>query len=75
MTPIRHKACGGQVAWYTGGDPKVGDICSADTFVRMDGSRPTRGQIFNEKCPCCGEHIPGPLALSRDGVGKGVLGE
>jgi hypothetical protein len=49
---VRHKACGGKMGEWFG---ERGGTIIANLFVRVDGTKPTSGEIINERCPVCGE--------------------
>jgi len=66
MVPIKHKACGAQVAWYLRDEPRAKDILYACDYGRLDGTRPIDGEVFSEQCPGCGGFINDPLELERD---------
>jgi hypothetical protein len=61
---VFHKKCGAQIGWYLG-IPKKGDRITADTFMRMDGTRPKAGEQIKEKCSGCGESILVPNHMER----------
>ena len=64
-TKIIHKECGGQVAWYLRDVPREPDLMLAKDVERMDGTKPSEGDIFRETCPVCGALITDARQIER----------
>ena len=65
MIEIRHKGCGGLVAYDTREFPMLGDTLTSAYFQRVNGTFPEPCSVFHEICPECGEIIIGPNYLER----------
>jgi hypothetical protein len=70
MVPIIHKTCGGQAAWYLDDELKGGDLLRSDYYLRMNGTHPRAGDMFNETCDNCGRRIAGPHDLRTGQIKK-----
>jgi len=55
MPKVFHKECGKQVGWFL--KDCLPDKMRASDYMRMDGTQPINGEIFNETCQFCGEKI------------------
>jgi len=66
MVKLIHKHCGKQMGWYLRDAPRDPDIPYAKDVIWRDGSKPTDGAVFNEKCPHCGNIIINIFEIHRD---------
>jgi hypothetical protein len=57
VVPIKHTECGGVMAWYLRDEPRDLDMLLSKDYMRLDGTKPSHGDLFREKCPCCGKFV------------------
>jgi len=62
---IIHTKCGAQMGWYLRDAPAPNNIAHAMDYMRMDGTQPTQGDVFNEICPNCKKQVISPEEMKR----------
>lgn len=65
MTPIIHRPCGKQVAWFIPDKGEPEDIMKSSESMYLDGSQPKAGDVFHILCDHCNTYVIGVNDLVR----------